>query len=115
MFRAFLFLACVHGGLVGRAEAGTMKLEQWNNGDCSGPPDKDSGANSIISAGDTCLPGDPDENGDPRWNEQSCSEDGTQISIPFFSDSTCANEIDMNAAACSDTGPSRLGELCSSQ
>ena len=32
------------------------------------------------------------------YNKHSCSDDGTKVSIPFYSDAHCTHETDMNSA-----------------
>ena len=63
--------------------------------DCSGLADSDE-TESIISTGDACIESKDRSYPETAYQKQSCSDDGTSISIPYYSDPDCTSESNMN-------------------
>ena len=79
--------------------AGTVRVQQWQNADCSGPPAADNLGEQVISSA-TCLPGGTIDGGLPEpsvaYTKTQCSDDGRTIALPRFADPECLEPTDMN-------------------
>jgi hypothetical protein len=95
MSQLALALACTVAMLAACAEGGTVSIEQWSNPDCSGM--REYGEEYDLSSDGTCL--QSTGLSIVPYSKYSCSDDGTKISMPAYSDANCADEIDMNSPA----------------
>jgi hypothetical protein len=103
MSQLALALACAVTMLAACAEGGQVAVFQWTNPDCSGTAaempkyggvplyvgEHSSDATCLQSTGQSVVP----------YGKYICSDDGTKVSVPAYSDANCADEIDMNSPA----------------
>ena len=68
--------------------------------DCTGTPDHDSGWEEVGDSSGCVSTGKEGGSDEPAFGRHICN--GDEVSIPFYNDASCTDEVDMNAQLCSD-------------